>query len=160
MSYVSLDLCSGPECPRCGCQDAKILDPPRPESEVRRDGWFGSQRRGPRVSSSQPAVELPRPPGINHGNGEWWAPGQAVCRHCRKTFFFRQRAEPDKPPAEAPDVIATEEHSRPPTSVPFYLVGCPACGSTDTRVTSTTRPVRRHKCCKCGHPFKSVERKQ
>ena len=155
MSYGTLDLCDGPECPRCGCQDTEILAPPRPESEVQRDGWFASQRRGQRQSSSQPAVELPQPPSIDNGNGQWDAPGRAVCKHCRKTFFFRQRAEPE-PDVKATEVEVTRE---PPASVPYFVVTCPACESTDTRVTSTQRPIRRHKCRKCGHPFKSVERK-
>lgn len=41
---------------------------------------------------------------------------------------------------------------------------CPRCGSGETRIVAT-RPkvadvarIRRHKCKKCEHPYKSVER--
>ena len=165
MSYVSLDLCDGPECPRCGCQDVEILDPPRAESQVRREGWFGPQRRGPRQSSSQPAVKLPQPGGIDEsrGNGQWYAAGRAVCKHCRIIFSFRERSGPAVLTVEDAEdrrgEHPPEQQPQTPASVPFYVVACPACESTDTRVTSTQRPIRRHKCRKCGHPFKSVERK-
>lgn len=42
-------------------------------------------------------------------------------------------------------------------AVTFHVVRCPLCQSEETKVTSTQRPVRYHKCEKCGHNFKSVE---
>ena len=152
MSYPSLDLCEGPDCPRCGCQDTEVLDPPRPRGEIMRDGWFASGRRPRRrQSGAQPAVKLPRPPNI--GDGEGAAPGRAICKHCGKTFFFRQRPEPEPEPE-----AAFKQESRPPAGVTYHLVSCPKCDSTDTRITKTARPIRRHKCRACGHPFKSVEK--
>ena len=37
------------------------------------------------------------------------------------------------------------------------VIRCPLCLSEETRVASTRRPVRHHKCLKCGHCLKSVE---
>lgn len=36
-------------------------------------------------------------------------------------------------------------------------VKCPKCGSEHTRVTSTRRPIRHHKCKECGKCFKTNE---
>jgi hypothetical protein len=39
--YPVLELCDGPECPRCGCQDSEILKPPpqAPEREILWWAW-------------------------------------------------------------------------------------------------------------------------
>jgi transcriptional regulator NrdR family protein len=39
----------------------------------------------------------------------------------------------------------------------YHVVRCPRCGSDQTRVTSTRRPIRHHKCHECGLRFKSHE---
>ena len=36
-------------------------------------------------------------------------------------------------------------------------IRCPACGSEDTVIKKTVRPVRHHQCRDCEHRFKSVE---
>ena len=43
--------------------------------------------------------------------------------------------------------------------VEFRVVRCPFCGSEDTKVASTRRPWRYHKCLaeECGLTFKSKE---
>ena len=155
MSYVRLEPAAGPECPRCGCTDAEILAAPRSRREVLSGGWFAAAR-GPRQSSSASK----RPPAERPGDeeeGDWFAPGRAQCRHCGLEFWYRARGESREQSTEGP-AASGEGEERPPAAVVYHLVACPACGSTDTRVTSTARPVRRHKCRQCGHPFKSVER--
>ena len=42
--------------------------------------------------------------------------------------------------------------------VAYHVLRCPECGSDATRVTSTRRPLRWHKCDDCDHTFKSFER--
>lgn len=39
-----------------------------------------------------------------------------------------------------------------------FDICCPRCTSPDTKITSSPRPIRWHKCCTCGAAFKSVER--
>jgi ribosomal protein S27E len=40
MTWIGLERCTGPACPRCGCQDAEILKRPDPESTT----WWASGR--------------------------------------------------------------------------------------------------------------------
>ena len=42
MSFTTLDLCDGPECPNCGCRDAEILEAPNADAAA--TGWWGSGR--------------------------------------------------------------------------------------------------------------------
>lgn len=42
-------------------------------------------------------------------------------------------------------------------TVTFHVLRCPSCHSDAVRTVSTQRPIRRHKCKRCGRPFKSVE---
>lgn len=44
-------------------------------------------------------------------------------------------------------------------SVPYYVMLCPSCGGSNTRVTGTELPVRHHRCDDCAYPFTSVEQK-
>ena len=52
-----------------------------------------------------------------------------------------------------------EEDAAVDDVVKFHVVRCPFCGSEDTKVTSTRRPVRHHRCLAegCGLTFKSKE---
>lgn len=51
--------------------------------------------------------------------------------------------------------------ARPPNEispvVKYRLIACPRCGSRETFIYKTIRPVRYHKCQKCELTFKSVE---
>lgn len=58
--FASLDLCEGPECPRCHCQDTVIIRQPVEPVE-------------------------PDPDGV----GVWFSDGRARCRHCGTEFCFR-----------------------------------------------------------------------
>jgi len=87
----------------------------------------------------------------------WGAPWEKrVCRFCRRTW--RHTAPP--PPLPRLSQRTNREPQRNPTTedgVAYYLIRCPKCQSTNTRVTHTDRPVRYHKCQICGRTFKSVE---
>ncbi len=63
-----------------------------------------------------------------------------VCNHCAHSFTAPLgRSEP----AERP--------------VAYKVLTCPVCGSKDTLVTGTKRPIRHHKCRSCKVNFKSHE---
>lgn len=140
MSYATLDRCAGPECPRCGCQQAEILQEPDPEL----------------------------------GTKNWWGTGLARCQHCGMAFHFKpidapRIPSPDQsrvdPPRCHPLTPSPQHPSTPPAGagVRYAATTCPNCGSTQTRVTSSPRPVgqtkiRRHQCRECGEKFKSFEK--
>jgi len=77
------------------------------------------------------------------------------CKHCawRWLDVVKRDPQPTKPEPQPKHVIA---------DVPIYWVAvppaCPACGCKSSKVTSTSRPIRRHKCDACGGRFKSCER--
>jgi|GEM_PF-2298069 len=130
---------SAEECPRCGCNAVDLVD-------------SGATRFGR-------------------------ATNRLRCGHCGHTWRERENWPTSKRPAEDiyPVVGQTIKPPEPdgeenpavydplpaePTAggaVIFHAVHCPKCGSTDTRVTSTRRPVRHHKCRACSAAFKSVE---
>jgi Zn finger protein HypA/HybF involved in hydrogenase expression len=69
---------------------------------------------------------------------------QIVCDHCGSVMGTVTR----EPVAE----------SQPSTSaVVWHVITCPDCGSDETKVTSTRRPIRHHKCLACQSCFKSYE---
>lgn len=70
------------------------------------------------------------------------------CRYCGRRWVARMVPKEDRPEPETP---------APPGGVIYKVVKCPECGSKDTKVTSTRRPIRHHKCKSCEHCFKSVE---
>lgn len=78
-----------------------------------------------------------------------------VCAHCGRRWLDQvaARPEPSEPtgPAPAPDTTAIYWVAVAPS--------CPECGSDDTLVIQTTRPIRRHKCRGCESTFKSIERR-
>lgn len=51
--------------------------------------------------------------------------------------------------------IKTQNHH----AVIYHVIRCPVCDSKKTKIARTARPIRWHKCIKCGHTFKSVEAK-
>jgi transposase-like protein len=80
-----------------------------------------------------------------------------VCGNCGSTFMVQER----KPEATANGNGHHQIDDSRPKLIVYPLMRCPedrgGCGSTDTKVTSTRRPVRHHKCKACGYTFKSVE---
>lgn len=76
--------------------------------------------------------------------------GQNRCRHCGKPWVRRI--------ARAGEAQAASEVEEPPGVTYYHLVKCPECGSDKTKITSTRRPIRHHKCKSCGGCFKSTER--
>ena len=67
MTYARLDRCQGPPCPNCGCEDAEILEQPKPAADK---SWWRSGRAVCRncdsvfsfkeVSEDQPTEQQPR----------------------------------------------------------------------------------------------------
>jgi Zn finger protein HypA/HybF involved in hydrogenase expression len=68
------------------------------------------------------------------------------CEHCGSERFVTDDAEED----EADEVYP---------AVRYGVTPCPRCGSTNTLVTCTRRPIRYHRCKEpgCGLRFKSIE---
>jgi len=132
-----LERCDGPVCPRCGCQDARILDPPAPRGPRL---WWGGQGRAR----------------CRHCGFGFYFRETAEAPPTAPTPSKREEdiAMPAVPEAAA---IADPPFD-PDRGVVYHVLRCPLCGSDQVRITHTARPVRRHKCRACGHAFKSVER--
>lgn len=126
MSFVRLDVCSGPECSRCGCRDSEILREAVPGS------WFSTGQARCRhcrlVFSFRVSVAV-APPTIHQ--------------------------EPPPMPQEAAfDAIDTRPPVMEPPRQPRVSVApgpllCEACGGT-MKVASTRRTMRYLKCTACG----------
>ena len=43
-------------------------------------------------------------------------------------------------------------------AVIYHVIKCPKCGSDNTKILTTKRPIRYHACSECGHGFRSIER--
>ena len=84
----------------------------------------------------------------------WYDSGRARCNHCHTWFHFKEIVESPAIEHQEP-VLDTPPDGH---AVQYTKTHCPACGSTDTLVTSTRRPVRQHKC-QCGHTFQSIEKR-
>jgi len=137
-SYLRLEPACGPECPRCGCRDAEILQRP--------------------ISSEMDADPKRRP---------WWPTGKARCRHCGMQFAFREIPAPPQPPElPAYPEPATDPPADGPHHQPYPVRACPECGSPSVVVTSSPRPrpgqprIRHHRCKDCAATFKSVDDRQ
>lgn len=133
------------ECPDCGCMDAEVLD--------------HRQRFGDRVTADHTRERVVS------------ATARYRCRNCGKTWRASRPWTPIEEPApekqqkvEQPPEQQGDEASRAELDeydgrgVVFHVVQCPACRSPNTRITSTRRPVRYHRCGDCGQTFKSVEK--
>jgi len=126
--------CPPDPCPACGCPEARVV--------ARGTRWgqpwarFRCRLCGHVWIHTQP----PRVPGATAETGGEVLPAGNV------------------EPANRTDPAADAGEDADGHAVPFYVLRCPACTSTNTRTTSTRRPVRYHRCRDCGHTFKSVER--
>lgn len=91
------------------------------------------------------------------GRGTRWGRPftKRVCRHCGKLYTVQM---PDGVPTEADSVKVQEPLGGEEIIYRVPVVKCPECGSNDTPVRSTRRPIRHHKCRACGNTFKSVEK--
>lgn len=83
------------------------------------------------------------------------------CNHCGQTWH-PTRWQGSPVPAQPTATPEPEPNGNGDVSlggaVVYRPIRCPDCGSTETKVTSTRRPTRYHKCLGCGGTFKSVER--
>lgn len=132
-----LTRCDGPGCPNCGCQDVRILEEPK----------------------------------VSGGQVSWWGSGRARCNHCRRQFSFRELPQ-NAPAVEEPLEIAEEaegvaiisrEMVRSPQETEaveaerrvVVVPKCPDCGG-ETKVSSTRKAFRWHKCVRCGKTMKTA----
>jgi len=126
---------TGPECPLCGCPDAKLLH--RHERTGTRYGQAGAT--GEKFVSANCRYQ---------------------CNHCGQRWFVTEPWTPlikpnDTTDQELPGYEESEIELK--YAVRYKVIRCPKCGSDSTKVASTKRPIRSHKCLDCGFPFKSVE---
>lgn len=129
MNYLTtLDRCQGPECPKCGCRDAKILK--EPDLGLGVTTWYGSGMA--RCRNCRATFHF------KHEEAEPAVQNTAMV------------AAAPEPIAETPDPAKT--------GVPYVRMKCPQCKSPKLRVTSTRGSIRWHRCSACGHKFKSFER--
>lgn len=76
------------------------------------------------------------------------------CNHCGKGWT---QTTPWSV-VEQPPVPTPVDPPADPPAAKYQKTGCPECGSAKTKITSTRRWGRYHKCNACGHAFKTVER--
>jgi hypothetical protein len=175
---IGLDLCNGPPCPRCGCRDTELLEPP-PARRQRGGWWTGVPDPG---WLAQVAAKTPVPTDLTPIE-------RFVCRHCR--LGFHARRVPDPPPvtdqagdqgsttedAEGTDLSASsplrvspsvpsassvvDPAALPPVIFPPVVIPsgpdpavCPHCGGA-ARVTSTQGRVQYRRCRQCGAKLKT-----
>lgn len=111
MNYHALDRCTGPACPRCGCQDAQILAQPDPSQST----WYGAGRAKCRHC--------------------------AMVYHFKEVAPAASEASSPSTPTTAPAKVipivacqncgAEMRVASSPGKVRHYR--CPACGATDKR---------------------------
>ncbi len=128
MTYARLDRCAGPPCPNCGCEDAEILEQPKPAADK---SWWRSGR----------AVCL-------HCLSEFRFKGGPEV----ESWMQQPQIDHQEP------IVETRGPNDDGLAVPYVKMSCPACNSDAVRVTSTRRPIRQHKCSDCGHTFQSREK--
>jgi hypothetical protein len=74
----------------------------------------------------------------------FWNEWKQQCGHCQMEWTVK---------------VEEEEKETPIELAYFVPVECPKCHKTDCPVTSSSPPLRKHKCRDCGHAFKSVQTK-
>lgn len=129
MTWTRLERCTGPACPNCGCEDAEILEQPKPSPDPKQGGWWGSGRAECNACGREFRFkELPKPP------------------------------EPPADPAPVFDEPANPVAVLEPPQVEkrvVPVVKCPDCGG-EMKITSSRKVVRYHKCPKCGQTAKTA----
>ena len=79
----------------------------------------------------------------------WGKPTERrLCNNCGRTFTADVKANGEK--------MAADSAGAEP--IIYQIIKCPRCGSEDTYIAHTCRPVRYHKCRACDATFKSVEK--
>ncbi len=126
---MQLKKITGPECPRCGCQDGSDI------GRVVRCGQPSQRRRCRHCAhtwtvTERPGPQTPKQPGLD------------------RSATVTEPAEGETAKDSGPDRSAT---------ILYHLIRCPACGGRKCPVTTSQAPVRYHKCRDCGATFKSIE---
>lgn len=142
MSYVRLEAANGPECPHCGCRDARILREPNPDQE---GWWAGGKARCKNCGRVFAFRKVPR------------------------REFSELEPEPVPPDVEAEPTMEPETESMAmPLSAEnrdtaYPVRACPECESPDVLVKSSPRAkpgdpkLRYHICKACHATFKSID---
>ena len=126
MAFERLERCAGPACPKCGCEDAEILE--EPKSPVPEGGsWWGSGRA--RCNNCRNVFhfkEIPPAPVVEYQ--------EPVVEH-------------QEPILDSPG---------PAEFVTVHKPICPGCGSKQVRVTHSLPAFRRYQCRDCKRRFKRL----
>ncbi len=138
MTFLTLDRCQGPECPKCGCCDAEILKEPDPGLGV--TTWYGSGMARCKHCRATFHFKPDDEPAASTDSA-WPDPAS-------QESGVRSQ-EPAESTAESGEI-----------AVPYVRMRCPLCKSPKLRVTSTRGPIRWHRCGECEHKFKSFERQE
>lgn len=129
----TLNRCAGPPCPRCGCQDVRILQMPQSDGNT----WYPSGRAT-----------------CNHCHTRF--------AFRRRDPSQPQQIE-DPKPTELPPVAVQEfgpmstrvDVGPPSVSIATDPTRCPVCGAT-AKAYSTKGRTQYRKCPDCGKRFKTL----
>ena len=145
---ASLQLADMPICPHCGCNDSHVIRWPVD------GGWFNqgsarckNERCGRRFSFRYAGTPATGPP----------ATGSPPVEHQAPPIEHQSSPVDHQAPVVDHQTAPVDSPAVPDGYVPFLKTVCPKCGSTDTSITSTSRPRRKHKCNSCPATFKSHE---
>lgn len=129
MNYVRLEAAAGPECPHCGCRDAKILRHPNPVEPGQEPSWWGGGKAR-----------------CNHCSREF------VFRRAPEKVI------PEEPliPLDAEPAVMPMPVEKPAPVATYQKPKCPKCDGR-SHVNGKHGRVRYHKCIECDHRFKSIE---
>lgn len=132
---ATLDRCTGPECPRCGCRDVEILRMPADAGWWNGMGkaWCRHCDRFFHFRRRQSALTVsPEQDGKGH-------------------------AAPSAPSSGEPDALTTAppvEHREPTRQSTRNPLKCPECGGRGL-VKTTRKGIQHRKCRECGHTYKT-----
>ena len=141
MSFAPLQLANGPKCPRCGCRDSRILQPPAPGDVGDKWHWgvgLGTARCG-HCQGQFSFREIPAP-----------IAAPVVVDEAVADMEF-----------EPADLV--EHEVAKPRDTAYPVRECPECGSPSVIVKSSPRPkpgmpkIRYHECRDCEAGVKSVD---
>lgn len=133
MSFgFEMDLCTGPACPRCGCQDVKVLREP----DASGSWWGGGKARCRHCQREFTFRQVPKKTAVE--------PPMVLTPIAIVDDFD---------PLADVSVVDASVHAIDLKVVP--VVACPKCGET-MRVSSTRKNVRHFKCDKCGETAKKA----
>jgi transposase-like protein len=124
-----LEQVVGPECPLCGCKESTI--------RKRTQRWNGK-----RIDTTHRCANC---------KNDWIQTDDGPAAESKTSTAVGRNGQNALASTAEPALTTRGD------AVIYGHTRCPACGSTKTRVGTTQRPVRYHKCVDCRHTFKSIE---